>query len=715
MRIAFGTTRGGLTLAALWLAAGAAGAQTLSTVATFNNIGVELTFPSAPPAGTTVSLFIREADSTDPYRPGHPLARITSTTFAGCAFWLDPGTAYALRLESPALPANLFTTASTRRDQFATPAGTTYYVDPATGNDANNGLTTAKAYRTLGKALTQLAAGRQIVLRGGRYREGDYEINAAGTPAAPIEIRNMAGEQPVLDGTDTNFVPAWALHDAAANLYRTPCTRLPNRAFLNGEQFFHYSTYADLKNNLWSQGSGFVTDGTNLYARFPGNAAPGTNVLTIPKFTVGLTLNATVHDLMIIGLEFRQYGFQSSPKGIYLNGADSNLIERCAFWHVGSGIGIKRDATFNTVQNCFFSESPLSRWSWNAVKNNPDFSFEAGGIVIYGSTNVNEANVIRFNTFSNMFDGSFLYSTLAAGPTKHMDFHDNHLMDCADDGIETDGFGSNVRIYANTFRDFLSGISVAPCTPGPTYIMRNVMAGSPAFGADARLPIKFNVGGLLTNQWIYLYHNTFSTDVTGQDGFIMYSYSKWTNVISRNNIYAGQRYAFYSTADPNPIDFDYDNLYDASGAPFARWKSLPYNTFAQFQAASGQELHGWSVDPGFTNAPAQDFRLLPGSAMIDLGISIPGVNDDFIGRAPDVGAFEFGSTAMAMSVASNSATVIWRTGERGALQMDATTDLLHPAWTAAGSAASTLTYRVLCTDPASTPTPRYYRLRRLIP
>lgn len=37
-----------------------------------------------------------------------------------------------------------------------------------------------------------------------------------------------------------------------------------------------------------------------------------------------------------------------------------------------------------------------------------------------------------------------------------------------------------------------------------------------------------------------------------------------------------------------------------------------------------------------------DFRLLDGAVGIDSGVRIPGINDDFVGRAPDAGAYEWG-------------------------------------------------------------------------
>ena len=37
---------------------------------------------------------------------------------------------------------------------------------------------------------------------------------------------------------------------------------------------------------------------------------------------------------------------------------------------------------------------------------------------------------------------------------------------------------------------------------------------------------------------------------------------------------------------------------------------------------------------------SQDFRVKPGSAAIDKGVVLPTINDDFTGRAPDLGAYE---------------------------------------------------------------------------
>jgi hypothetical protein len=46
-------------------------------------------------------------------------------------------------------------------------------------------------------------------------------------------------------------------------------------------------------------------------------------------------------------------------------------------------------------------------------------------------------------------------------------------------------------------------------------------------------------------------------------------------------------------------------------------------------------------DPRTLYKPADfDLQLRPGSAAVDAGVRLTGINDDFTGRAPDLGAYE---------------------------------------------------------------------------
>ncbi len=84
-----------------------------------------------------------------------------------------------------------------------------------------------------------------------------------------------------------------------------------------------------------------------------------------------------------------------------------------------------------------------------------------------------------------------------------------------------------------------------------------------------------------------------------------------------------------------------------------------FSSLAEYQAATAQDRHsillGEDVfvrarlpdpaDPQRLYRPADfDFRLRPGSAALDRGTLLPSITDSFTGAAPDLGAYELGST-----------------------------------------------------------------------
>ena len=83
-----------------------------------------------------------------------------------------------------------------------------------------------------------------------------------------------------------------------------------------------------------------------------------------------------------------------------------------------------------------------------------------------------------------------------------------------------------------------------------------------------------------------------------------------------------------------------------------------FATLADYAKATGQDRHSRLVDYDvFVNAPLPDFsdvthvvpvesidlRLRKGSVAIDAGVAIPNVTDGFVGKAPDLGAYEYGA------------------------------------------------------------------------
>jgi hypothetical protein len=95
---------------------------------------------------------------------------------------------------------------------------------------------------------------------------------------------------------------------------------------------------------------------------------------------------------------------------------------------------------------------------------------------------------------------------------------------------------------------------------------------------------------------------------------------------------------------PSTSVFDYNLGVVTSGASYAYlFNNTTYQTFADFQAGTGQESHSLNVDPRFWDA---SLHIGATSPAIDRGGMLPNFNTldsawPYSGSAPDIGAFEF--------------------------------------------------------------------------
>jgi hypothetical protein len=154
---------------------------------------------------------------------------------------------------------------------------------------------------------------------------------------------------------------------------------------------------------------------------------------------------------------------------------------------------------------------------------------------------------------------------------------------------------------------------------------------------------------------MYLFHNTADAVLVDDDGGNAGLYVKapgtWRLIYARNNIWAGTDYAVDNYNTSQPIDLDYDDLWRDGGGNLIRWNNTNYATLPAFTAATGQEAHGLNAASGFADRANGNYTLVPTSGLIDKGVILPGIDDDYVGTAPDIGAFEyqgFGFTLSAM-------------------------------------------------------------------
>jgi len=283
-------------------------------------------------------------------------------------------------------------------------------------------------------------------------------------------------------------------------------------------------------------------------------------------------------------------------------------------------------------------------------------------IKLYG-----QGHVVCHNRIAYFHDGICVCTHGSPSPRQDekcvaIDFYNNDIHLMTDDFIETDGGVHNIRILRNRcFNSAQCGLSAQPVFGGPAYFIRNILYHVPwgmAFKFEA------NPAGLIA------YHNTICAE--NRKGAIH------SNAHFRNNLFLGTNrpgvelmrictYTAYTTYDYNgyrPNRTDSPQFFwkgppqgEMSDYSMDKQGSDAYRTLEEFRQATGQEAHGTIVDYDiFQNVqkpdPALpyavytaenfDFRLRENSAAVDAGAVLPNVNDGFTGKAPDLGALEYG-------------------------------------------------------------------------
>ena len=103
----------------------------------------------------------------------------------------------------------------------------------------------------------------------------------------------------------------------------------------------------------------------------------------------------------------------------------------------------------------------------------------------------------------------------------------------------------------------------------------------------------------------------------------------------------------------NNSSFDYDGFGSELGRFDGRFGAVRFDDFDELRSLT-TEAHAVQLDARafaaafvypssmFPALSPVDLRLAAGSAAVDVGIELANVNDGFVGRAPDLGAYEFG-------------------------------------------------------------------------
>ncbi|HVE40530.1 MAG TPA: right-handed parallel beta-helix repeat-containing protein [Planctomycetota bacterium] len=338
-----------------------------------------------------------------------------------------------------------------------------------------------------------------------------------------------------------------------------------------------------------------------------------------------------VHDVW-----FERLVVRNKDYGLLAHEAAGLVIRRCRFEKVKNGIYNGRN-TKDAVRGWWISDNVLEGVSpWPRPGDKLDEN-EWRGIQITG-----EGHVIAWNRVHQFKDA---IDTFPSGRCAAIDIHNNDLSELNDDGIELDFSQRNVRCFENRIVNTHCAISTQPVLGGPAYVFRNVMFNS----VNEPFKMHSDPSGVL------FYHNT---SVRQGMALQLFTPAHVRNCVMRNNLFVGTTgpFAYESTAKMVDCDFDYDGFAGGPWKMFLKWNEVRYAAFEDLKAKAPVYRHAVRIDAatlfaGAVAVPANplrpveravDLRLKPGSAAIDAGEPLPGFNDGFVGKGPDLGATELG-------------------------------------------------------------------------
>ncbi len=437
--------------------------------------------------------------------------------------------------------------------------GAVYYVDGVQGNNQNDGLTLATAWKTIQKSFDAAVAGSTVMIKGGTYYE-QLTVKVSGTAGNPITFSNYNNEQVIIDGS---------------KITGTTILTITDRKFL-------------IFKNLTVQN---ITKNNAVGILVSANKNGAVNDLTFRNVTlkgINWTSSAsTIPNSNQNSQPFIAFGFGAAQA----NAITNLVIDSCEFANniTGFSEALSLDGNIDgfTITN-------------NKVHDNMNIGIAAiGHYGVSSNSAVDQARngLIRGNTcFNNISD----YATSA--------------------GIYVDG-GKDIKIDRNITYQNGYGIEVGHEENGTAsniivtnnVIYLNEVTGLAIGGYDS------GTSGQVTNSTFR--NNSFFKNNTNNDGSGEFYITKASNCTIGNNVfYTNSENTLFSLENISPQTgniIDYNDWYTPTGNASdinINWRNTSYSSFTTYKTKTGQDAHSTFKDPLFVSTGTNpDLHLKTGS------------------------------------------------------------------------------------------------------
>lgn len=434
----------------------------------------------------------------------------------------------------------------TRPEQQPAPSIRTYYVDGATGNDLNDGLSLAMAWKTIQQSFNAAKPGTTVVIRGGIYYE-ELVVNVNGTPGNPITFTNYAQEKVVIDGSKIRSNIILSIIDKRFLVFKNLSIQNITRNNARGIQVV--ASPNGTVNTLSFRNILFQ----NINWNNNPQAIPGANDNAQPfiAFGRGLTQDNAISNLVIDSCEF-SHNITGFSESLSVDGNIDGFFITHNKVHDNTNIGIAVEGHYGTSAITSLDQAREGIISENTCYNNISLYATSGGIYVDGGKDI---RVDRNATYRNGYGIEI--------------------------GNEKDGTTSNISVTNNL-------------------IYLNKVAGLAIGGYDSKTTGQV-VDCIFRNNSFY--QNNTKLDGTGE----LYITKASRCMIGNNVFYTNNQNLLFSLAGISPqsgISLDYNNWFTNGGdsaRAWVNWRSQYFNSFREYRTATRQETHSFFADPLFSN------------------------------------------------------------------------------------------------------------------
>ncbi|MBK8780336.1 MAG: right-handed parallel beta-helix repeat-containing protein [Anaerolineales bacterium] len=592
-------------------------------------------YPNIETAGVVVSgvdlpktaqLLYRQSGEVN-WRTGHALMRIDDGRLVGSLFGLSASITYEVKVIDGVNEVTGSLVTQPDELQFAPTTILRVDDDAQLGGDGS----ALAPFKTIQEAVNRAQPGTQVLVADGVYREA-VNFPASGTVGNWIQVK-AEGSGAILDGSISLPKEVWEPHESRSHVFFTRPGWGIKYLARDQQRFYQYDSLHALLESMghndvpMKEGWFYEPSSGKLYIRIQQD--PWDYSWQMPQFNGAFSVDGRDW-IWIEGFEMRFYG-TGFGCGACLNNASHIVVRKNKIHNLQNGVFVSwtggEDRGNDTrIEYNEFYDPPLNEWPWNSVKGT---AMEATAIVLRGHI----GTIVRGNHIHNYFNGIYTSSSAALdnpGVAFDVDVYNNNIHHIADDALEPEGTCINHRFRNNTIDSMLVGISLAPITMGPVWVMRST------FTNFTGRSIKFDRN---SDGWVMIYHNTSWTNKANRNSMEMIS--AVSNVVLRNNIFQGNGLSVEETQTGSTgHDWNNDNWYTTLTTTHFKWENVNYSTIANLCKGVGLECNGHENPPGLANPGGGDLSLLQSSPNVDRGALIPGINDGFAGSAPDIGAFE---------------------------------------------------------------------------